>query len=143
MHLNLKPYNIQLIYSIKNKFKIIKLGKDEIKKEDTQNVVYKLGYLDCNSKYIGKKSKLKLKVNEHKSDVKSVDPKSEIARHGKMGHKVNWKNLQILDVESNYRSRLFSEMSYIHLHIDALDNMRDTKRLQYEYKATLNLIAHD
>ena len=31
----LKPYNIQLISSIENKFKFIKLGKDEINKEDT------------------------------------------------------------------------------------------------------------
>ena len=47
----LKPYNIQLISSIKNKFKFLKLGKDQIKKENI-NVVYKISYLYCNSKYI-------------------------------------------------------------------------------------------
>ena len=139
----LKPYNIQLVSSIKNKLQFVKLGKDAIKKEDTQNVVYEISCLDCNSKYIGQtKRKLKIRVNEHKRDIKSDDPKSEIARHAKTGHKVNWKKPKIVDIESNYRSRLFSEMSYIHLNKDTINNMKDTERLQYEYKGTLNLIAH-
>ena len=78
----------------------------------------------------------------HKRDIKSDDPKSEIARHAKTGHKVNWLKPKIVDIESNYRSRLFSEMSYIHLNKDTINNMKDTERLQYEYKGTLNLIAH-
>ena len=66
----LKLYNIQLISSIKNKFKFIKLESDEIKNEDTQNVVYKISCLDFNSKYIGQtKCKLKLRVNKHKRDI--------------------------------------------------------------------------
>ena len=43
----------------------IKLGKDEIKKEDTQNVLYNISCLDCNSKYVGQtKCKLKLRVKK-------------------------------------------------------------------------------
>ena len=92
---------------------------------------------------VKKKRRLKLRVNEHKRDVKTAEPKSEIARHAKIGHKINWKNPKIVDIESNYKSRLFSEMSYIHLSRNTLNNMKDTERLQYEYKGTSNLIAHD
>ena len=51
--------------------------------------------------------KLGKDVNEHKRVIKSDDPKSEIARHAKTGHKVNWKKPKIFDIESNYRSRLY------------------------------------
>ena len=106
--------------------------------------MYEIICLDCKSKYIGQtKRQLKIRVNEHKRDVKSHNPRSEVARHAKSGHKINWKKTKIIDIESNYRSRLFSEMSYIHLIKDALNNMKDTERLKFEYKGTLNLISHD
>ena len=111
---------------------------------ETQNLVYEISCLDCKSKYIGQtKRQLNIRVNEHKRDVKSHDPKSEVARHAEPGHKLNWKQTKIVDIESDYRSRRFSEMSYIHLTKDTLNNMKDTEQLKFEYKGTLNLISHD
>ena len=75
--------------------------------------------------------------------MKSDDQKSEVARHAESGHRINWKKPKIVDIEGNYISKQFSEMSYIHLTKDTLNNMKDTERLQFEYKGTLNLIAHD
>ena len=54
-----------------------------------------------------------------------VETKSEIVRHAKTGHKINWKKPQIVDVKSNYKSRLFSEMAYIHLNQNTLNNIKD------------------
>ena len=71
--------------------------------------------------------------------MKSNDPKSEMARHAKSGHKINWKKPKIVDIKSNYRSGLFSEMPYIHLTKDTLNNMKDTERLQFEYEGTLRM----
>ena len=95
--------------------------------------MYKISCLDCKSKYIGQtKRQLKFRVNEHKRNVKSDGSKSEVARHAKLGYKINWKKPKIVDKESNYRSRLFSEMSYIHITKDTLNNMKDNQRLQFK-----------
>ena len=44
---------------------------------------------------------MKIRVDDHKRDIKSDDNKSEITRHAKTGHQVNWKKPKIVDIESN------------------------------------------
>ena len=58
-------------------------------KKKRPKFVYEISCLDCKSENIGQiKSQLKTRVNKHKRDVKTVEPKSEIARHAKTGHKM-------------------------------------------------------
>ena len=78
----LKPFDVNIIYSAKNKLNFIKLGKDEILKENRKNAIYELDCLDCNSKYIRQsKRKLYKRIPEHKRDINKINPSSEIVRH--------------------------------------------------------------
>ena len=140
----LKPFDIHIISSANNKLKFIKLGKDKIKKKNTQNTVYEISCLDCDSKYIGQsKRKLCKRISEHKRDIKKFNPVSEIARHSvNSNHSINWKNPKILDIEQNFFSRLFSEMVHIQLSPSNINKKTDTENLQYVYKDFLNYLTH-
>ena len=53
--------------------KFIKLDKNQLEKTEQCNVIYKISCLDCNSTYVGQtKRKLKIKIKEHKSNIKKI-----------------------------------------------------------------------
>ena len=52
---------------------------------------------------------MKTRISEHRNEIKCDEPKSELARHGK-SHKIIWRKPKIINIEKNFRSRLFYEM---------------------------------
>ncbi|XP_075148807.1 uncharacterized protein LOC142238661 [Haematobia irritans] len=98
--------------------------KSKIKKEDKSNVVYKIKCNGndsdtCQKVYIGTtKTKLKTRLSGHKSDQKATDKpleqKTALAAHCTLtGHKPNFKDVDILTQETNYKRRFTLEMLHI------------------------------
>ncbi|XP_058983463.1 uncharacterized protein LOC131804504 [Musca domestica] len=110
--------------------------KTKIPHEDKSNVVYKIkcngdGSNVCQKAYVGTtKSKLKTRISSHKSDQKTItkpiEQKTALAAHCQQeGHTPNFKDVDILAQENNYKRRYMLEM----LHII---NVPPNKRMNYK-----------
>jgi len=102
-------------YRILNKLTgFIKRHKDANKFEVNNNIVYKILCNNCNASYVGQtKRQLKTRIdNEHSFD---------------------WKNVKILDFESNYFKRLIAEMIYIKSQDNGLNSVDDIECLDSSY----------
>ncbi|XP_058981910.1 uncharacterized protein LOC131805779 [Musca domestica] len=107
-------------YSVNNMFS---RTKTKTKKEDKSNVVYKIACNGdetniCQKVYIGTtKTKLKTRLSGHKSDQKSDKPleqKTALAAHCTLtGHRPNFKDINIMAQENNYKRRFTLEMLHI------------------------------
>lgn len=98
--------------------------KSKTPQDDKSNVVYKIkcngdGSNVCNKVYVGTtKTKLKTRLSGHKSDQKAKDKpleqKTALAAHcATTGHTPNFKNVDILTQENNYKRRYMLEMLHI------------------------------
>ena len=134
-HLTLKinhilhKHNIIPINKTINKFNnIIILGKDRLDKSDTYGIVYKIDCQNCSSTYIGiSKRKLKKRTCEHVRAVKNCSNNSALAVHvEKTAHTINFNNIKIIDKETNFFKRSFSEMLNIYFHNNTLNHIDDT-----------------
>ena len=60
--------------------------------------------------YWSNKTKLKSRLNEHKSALTNLDIKSNVAEHAfKTNHNINFNNTKIIYRETNHRARKFLE----------------------------------
>jgi len=124
-------------YRILNKLTgFIKRHKDANDFEVNNNIVYKISCNNCNASYVGQtKRQLKTRINEHVKNIKFDESKhSVITKHMlDNDHIFDWKNVKILDYESNYFKRLISEMIYIKSQDNGLNSVDDIECLDSSY----------
>ncbi|KYN50317.1 hypothetical protein ALC62_11555, partial [Cyphomyrmex costatus] len=112
--------------------KFIKVQKDITNQNCKNHVVYKIKCRDCESTYVGQtKRQLQTRIKEHRNNIRLDSSKhSVIFQHIiEYGHNFDWENVDIMDVEHNYKKRLISEMLHIKEQPKGLNYMRDTERV--------------
>ena len=78
---------------------------------------------------------------EHKREFDNKYKDSIFYKHQlRTNHDFDFNDTKILDTESNYYKRTFSEMSHIQNHQKNLNRKQNTQHLKYFFKNTLNLI---
>jgi len=110
--------------------------KDKTTKFETSGVVYEIRCMDCNKIYIGQTGcKLKNRISKHKSDINTKKEfASELAYHSIInGHKFDFENTRILDIEQMTNKRLFLEM----IHINKKFHLCVNKRLDIQNLSSL------
>ena len=140
---NLKNLNVIIINKNINKFNnLIKLGKDKLEKMETRDIVYKIKCKNCDYVYIGQSGrKLRKRIVEHKTDYENKHKDSIFYKHQlRTNHDFDFNETTIINTESNYYKRTFSEMSHIQIHQKTLNRKQDTQHLKYFLKNTINLI---
>jgi len=124
-------------YRILNKLTaFVKRHKDKNMLEVNKNIVYKIFCNDCNASYVGQtKRQLKTRISEHVKNIKLEESKhSVITKHMlEKGHIFDWKNIKIMDHETNYYKRLISEMIYIKTQESSLNSIDDIECLDSAY----------
>ena len=83
----------------------------EMEYEDGSSIVYKIDCTQCNFVYYGQTERsLKTRIAEHKKVVASFDQNSKVASHvHQFSHNMNFANVKVVGLESNYHERLFLE----------------------------------
>ena len=74
-------------------------------------IVYKIDCTPCNVVYYGQTERsLRTRIAEHKKAVASFDQNSKVASHvHQFSHNMNFANVKVIGLESNYHKRLFLE----------------------------------
>ena len=106
----------------------------------TSGIGYQIKCHDCTSTYIDmSKRKLKTWTNEHIRTVKQCSENSALATHvEKIGHTIDFKITNIVDVDRNFYKRSFSEMLNIYFHDNTLNCMQNLNFLKNLYKKPYN-----
>jgi len=128
-------------YSLNKLGSIIKRHKDILPNTSKMNVVYKLNCVDCNASYVGQTCRLlKTRIAEHRNHInRNTTTQSVITEHRiGLSHEFDWLNVDILDVERFYTKRLISEMLYIKLQDNSLNQQTDTDCLDNGIISILN-----
>ena len=147
----LKQYDLNIIFHIPFKLnKLIKLGKDKIKKEQHKNIVYSINCKDCDSKYIGQTGRLastRIFEEHQKNYSRSEKNYNVISLHKKetsnqgYEHDFDFEEFEILHQESNLKKRELVELFYIKKHQKhALNVKTDLKNFSPPYEILLNQI---
>ena len=106
------------------------------------NSVYKLKCKICPAVYIGEsKRPLFHRMNEHKKDIEHKRDKA-VANHCINNHDIDWKKISIPDREPNLHKRRISEMLYIQLENDAINDKKDKQFLNNNYKTLMHIISN-
>jgi len=124
--------------------RIIRVHKDQTEHQHKNNVIYKINCENCNASYVGQtKRQLKTRIREHYNNIKLDDSKySVVTQHMvKHNHTFDWKNVKILDSESNYNKRLISEMLHIKEQSNGINLMKDTEFLDDSYYCLLDILS--
>ncbi|KYN29872.1 hypothetical protein ALC57_00681 [Trachymyrmex cornetzi] len=136
--------NYKLTYKpINTLTSVIKLGKDKLEKMESSQVVYKINCTNCDSTYVDQtKRKLGTRIKEHKADIKKTkDTRSVVSDHQvKLGHNLDWENIQILDTELFFHKRLTSQMICIKRQINGMNKQTDTEKFPEPYFPLLNIL---
>ena len=129
-----KIYNVKVIHTKNKSLKDIMKEKDNsnISKMETQGVVYKIKCTTCEKSYIGETGrKLKIRVNEHKNDVRNNNNNiSGLSQHAKeTGHEIDWEGVEIIYKENNFNKRKFKEALVIKENSDKILNKKEEIRI--------------
>ena len=92
-----------------------------------QGAIYKINCSDCDQCYIGETKRwFKTRKKEHMRDVKNGDNNATaLSKHAvKLGHSIEWKNYEILQIETDYHKRKLIESFYI----NSLSNVLNDKK---------------
>ena len=91
--------------------------KDAIEPGHRQGAIYKINCSDCDQCYIGETKRwFETRKKEHMRDVKNSDNNATAlsSKHAvELGHSIDWKNYEILQIETDYHKRKFIELFYI------------------------------
>lgn len=105
------------MYNNNKLFKLIGNPKDKILAENRKDLIYRIDCLECDHMYFGETKQLaKKRLNQHKSDIKSVKNlnKTALAYHSiKNTHQLNFTQFKIVCFEANMKSRKNIESIYI------------------------------
>lgn len=113
--------------------------KDPIPTLLKSNVVYEIECKDCDKKYIGQTSQwLKSRITLHKSDTRKHHERCALSTHAfTLDHRVNYEDVNVLQMERNYRKRLILEMIEINKQDNVINKKTDTNKLSTIYKYLL------
>ena len=105
-------------------------------------VVYKVPCHDCEEVYVGETMRtLSTRVQEHKRHTRKAElQRSAIAEHAcSRGHRICWEGADIVDRESDWRSRKMKEALYIYTEKrkGAVMNKDDGWRIHETWQAVL------
>jgi len=105
-----KKFSFEIAHSVPNTLKrFIIRGKDKIDFMSQNEVVYKIGCLDCDAIQVGQTMRqLGTRIKLHVADInKKNDFLSVISNHRlERNHEMKWNEIKILDTESSYSKRL-------------------------------------
>ena len=109
----LKQQKVKVAYKPQQTINSLFPRPKELDDSDRQKsgIVYKINCTQCNFVYYGQKERsLKTRIAEHKKAVASFDQNSKVASHvHQFKHNMNFANVKVVGVESNYHERLFLE----------------------------------
>jgi len=109
--------------------------KDKLDPKYSNNVIYKINCNDCNEFYIGQSKNLGNRLQQHKDDIKHLSARTALCAHSvNKDHRINFKDVKILDREENRRKREHLESLYILKHSEQTMNFKTdigTKGLLY------------
>lgn len=123
--------------------KIYTKTKDQINKNDKNNVVYQVKCDNCNKTYIGQTSKkLNTRLNQHKTYIRKTAPHSALASHSiDTGHTFSFEETKIIDQDNKKLKREIKEACHIHINKNNAVNLRlDTQIINHDYKYILQII---
>ena len=95
---------------------LLSLFKDAIEPGYRQGAIYKINFSDCDQCYIGETKRwFETRKKEHMRDVKNSDNNATaLSKHAvELGRSIDWKNYEILQIETEYHKRKFIESFYI------------------------------
>ena len=90
--------------------------KDAIEPRYRQEAIYKINCSDCDQCYIGETKRwFEMRKKEHMRDVKNTDNNATtLSKHAvELGHAIDWRNYEILQIETDYHKRKFITSFYI------------------------------
>ena len=109
----LKQQKVEVAYNPQQTINSLFPRPKELDDSDRQKsgIVYKINYTQCNFVYYGQTERsLTTRIAEHKKAVASFDQNSKVASHvHQFSHNMNFANVKVVGVESNYHERLFVE----------------------------------
>ena len=130
--------------------------KDQVKKEDQGQVVYRIPCKMCNKAYVGETGRqLKTRIEEHKKEVDSLENtaftrstrktsektvhKSAITDHiTTTNHVIDWENTKILDRAENKRIRQVREAIWIRRTKGAINRDHGCYELSHLYDTVIH-----
>lgn len=116
-------------------------NKGKTEKLEKTNVVYRLKCKDCSVTYLGETNRQhKVRLLEYKNNMNTLSQaKSVITKHRQnTDYAFDWNNIEILDNESIWSKRIFSEVLHVNLQKNAINKKEDTKNLHSSYIHLLN-----
>lgn len=105
------------------------------------NVVYKIPCKDCDKCYIGQTVQwLNTRLVQHKSDCNVNKLNCALTKHSfQFKHIFDFDNTKILEIERNYKSRIFLEMVHINKTANSINFRTDIQKLSSIYSYLLSL----
>ena len=106
------------------------------------NVVYKINCKDCSENYVGQTSRqLKIRISEHKRDVINKKDQSAPFQHtSQFNHNLDFDEVSILNIETQYYNRLFLAMLNIEFNNSRINRITDSNNLRNSYKYFLKKV---
>jgi len=88
------------------------------------------------------KRKFNTRINEHIENIKLDSSRYSVITE-QYNHNFDWKNVRIMDTESNYNKRFISKTLHITEQLNGINLKKDTEFLYDIYVYLLNLIANN
>jgi len=126
-------------------YKIVKVHKDKTEHYYKNNIIYKIYWENCDASYVGQiKRQLKTRIREHYNNIRSDESRYLVVTQHmvKYNHFFDWKDVRILDSESNYNKRLISEMLHIKEQSNGINLKKDTEFLDELYYCLLDILSN-
>ena len=94
---------------------LLSLLKNAIEPGYRQEAIYKINGSDCDQCYIGETKRwFETRKKELMRDVKNNNNATALSKHAvELGHSIDWKNYEILQIETDCHKRKFIESFYI------------------------------
>ena len=110
--------------------------KDPVPKDKVCGAVYYVPCNDCDASYIGETERqVKKRLQEHQRPSNKSSP--VVQHHKSTGHKVNVKNIRILEKEDNWFRRGIKEAIYIRANNSSLNRDQGRHHLPAVYNRTI------
>ena len=128
LKLILLRHGIRIVFKPPQKLSgLLSSFKDAIEPRYRQEAIYKINCSDCDLCYIGEtKCWFETRKKEHKRDVKNSDNNATTLSKPavELGHSIDWKNYEFLQIEIYYHKRKFIASFYM----NSISNVLNDKK---------------